>query len=179
MIFATNKKGEMPANSKNIDAWLRLFRAQGVGPTRFFQLLERFGSPGNVMGSSAAELAEIEGIGLKTAGQILSSAHRIDADQEIRSARKLGVWMIHCQDERYPVLLKRIYDPPPILSVKGRLGPDNNLCLAIVGARGCSIYGREQAARLAHLLDSLDANAPTGGHEREPGTEDEGVGSET
>jgi DNA processing protein len=36
--------------------------------------------------------------------------------------------------------------------VKGTLGREDNLGVAIVGSRRCSIYGQEQASRLAHLL---------------------------
>jgi len=56
------------------------------------------------------------------------------------------------EDARYPTVLKQIYDPPPVLYVRGTLGREDNLGIAIVGSRRCSLYGQEQASRLAHLL---------------------------
>ncbi|MHC4195725.1 MAG: DNA-processing protein DprA [Planctomycetota bacterium] len=39
----------------------------------------------------------------------------------METADKLGVWIINMDDERYPPVLKRIYDPPPVLYIKGTL----------------------------------------------------------
>ena len=50
--------------------------------------------------------------------------------------------------------LKAIYDPPPVLYVKGTLSRADNLAMAIVGCRRCTHYGTEQATRFAHLLAS-------------------------
>ncbi|MHC5214248.1 MAG: DNA-processing protein DprA, partial [Planctomycetota bacterium] len=69
-------------------------------------------------------------------------------------ADKLGVWVIHLQDDRYPPALKAIYDPPPVLYIKGTLTRSDNLAMAIVGSRRCSHYGTEQANRFSHLLAS-------------------------
>jgi DNA processing protein len=49
-------------------------------------------------------------------------------------------------------MLKQIYDPPPVLYVKGTLAREDTLGVAIVGSRRCSFYGQEQASRFAHLL---------------------------
>jgi DNA processing protein len=73
-------------------------------------------------------------------------------DRELAFAEQLGVLFVHREDPRYPVLLRQIYDPPPVLSVKGELRSEHNLSVAIVGSRRCSAYGQDQAARLAHLL---------------------------
>ncbi|UCE99860.1 MAG: DNA-processing protein DprA, partial [Planctomycetota bacterium] len=58
------------------------------------------------------------------------------------------------EDARYPALLKQIYDPPAVLYIKGSLSSSDNLAIAIVGTRRCSLYGQEQSSRLAHLLSS-------------------------
>lgn len=57
------------------------------------------------------------------------------------------VWMT---DPAYPHLLKQIHDPPPRLFVRGRLpeGP----CIAIVGSRRATPYGRRAARKLARDL---------------------------
>ena len=145
---------QIPDNSPDIDRWLKLIRADGVGPVAFGRLIERFGSVDAALGASVAGLAKVEGIGFKTAEKIASTRDRFDAGAELERAEKLGVWIVHLQDERYPTLLKQIYDPPPVLYVKGTLGREDHLSIAIVGSRRCSLYGQEQASRLAHLLAS-------------------------
>ena len=139
-------------HSAEIESWLRLIRADGVGPVTFMRLVRRFGSPEAALRVSVAGLARIEGIGVRTAERIVASRDKFDAGAELELAGRLGVTMIHLQDPRYPPLLKRIYDPPPVLYVKGTLERADNVAVAIVGSRRCSLYGQEQASRLAHLL---------------------------
>ena len=121
-------------------------------PCYFQQIVKLFRFAGNVLGASAYELSKVDGIGLRTAEKIAASRDKTDAVAEIALAAKLGVWIVHLQDERYPALLKQIYDPPPVLYVKGTLTEADNLCVAIVGSRRCSLYGSEQSSRFAHIL---------------------------
>jgi len=142
----------VPENSPDIEHWLRLIRADGVGPVTFARLLKRFGSVDAALGASVSGLAKVEGIGFKTAEKIASTRDKFDTCAELERAAKLGVWLVHLDDRRYPPLLKQIYDPPPVLYLKGTLGREDNLTIAIVGSRRCSLYGQEQASRLGHLL---------------------------
>ena len=142
------------ANSVDIEKWLKLIRADGIGPTTFARLLKRFGSPDRVLGASASELAKTNGIGFKTAERIAATRHKFDADAELELAHKLGVWIMNLEDNRYPPVLKQIYDPPPVLYVKGDFTKQDNLAISIVGSRQCSFYGQEQSSRFAHFLSS-------------------------
>ena len=141
-------------NSADIEQWLKLIRADSVGPTTFGRLLKHFGSVDRALGASVSELTKVDGIGFKSAEQIAATRDKFDAAREVETAKKLGVWIINLADERYPALLKRIYDPPPVLYIKGSLSSADNLSIAIVGSRRCSLYGQEQASRFAHLLSS-------------------------
>lgn len=141
-------------NSVGIENWLKVIRAKGIGATTFKKLLKHFGSIDCVLGASVSELAKVNGVGFKTAEQIAATRNKFDTDAELELADKLGVWLINTEDDRYPTLLKRIYDPPPVLYVKGTLSKADNLAIAIVGSRRCSLYGQEQASRFAHMLCS-------------------------
>ncbi len=142
----------MPGHSSGIEKWLKLINAEGVGPVSFRKMLAHFGAVDGAFGASAAELMRIDGIGSKKAEAIIRTRDAFDAAGEVALASKLGVAILSLEDERYPPVLKRIYDPPPVLYVKGELARSDNLAVAIVGSRRCSIYGREQASRFAHLL---------------------------
>ncbi|HBG78877.1 MAG TPA: DNA-protecting protein DprA [Phycisphaerales bacterium] len=142
----------MQENSENIRNWLRLVRCNGVGPTIFMRLLKHFGTVDAVLNASATGLEKVDGVGPKTAEQILRTKNNFDIDKEIELAEKFDTAIINLEDERYPTLLKKIYDPPPVLYVKGDLVASDSLAVAIVGSRGCSHYGSEQASRFAHLL---------------------------
>jgi len=143
---------QVSENSRDIEKWLRLIRADEVGPVTFGRLLKYFGSVDAALGASVGRLTKVEGIGSVTAERIAASREKFDACAELELAAKLGVWLVHTEDPRYPPVLKQIYDPPPVLYVKGTLCREDSLAVAIVGSRRCSLYGQEQASRLAHLL---------------------------
>ena len=142
------------ANSTDIEKWLGLIRADNVGATTFAKLIKHFGSADRALGASVSELAKVNGIGFKKAEQIAATRGKFDVEAELELAAKLGVWIINLRDKRYPPVLKRIYDPPPVLYIKGSLVRRDNLAISIVGSRRCSLYGQEQSSRLSHFLSS-------------------------
>ena len=142
------------SNSADIEKWLRLIRADSVGPTTFAKLIKHFGSADRALGASVSELAKINGVGFKTAERIAASRGKFDVGAELELAEKLGIWIINVDDKRYPPALKQIYDPPPVLYIKGSLTREDNLAISIVGSRRCSLYGQEQSSRFAHFLSS-------------------------
>ncbi len=156
----------MPKNhehSADIEKWLRLIRAEGVGPTLFKRLLDALGTVDQILGASVAQLTKVEGIGDKTAERIVRTRDSFNAAGEIEHADKLNAWLVHLQDERYPPALRSIYDPPPVLYIKGTLTRADALAMAIVGSRHCTHYGTEQANRFAHLLASAGFTIVSGG----------------
>jgi DNA processing protein len=148
------KMAQHEANSPGADKWLRLIRAEGVGPTTFAKLIEHFGSADRALGASVSELTKVGGVGFKTGERIAATRDKFDSEAELEQAETLGVWLLTSEDVRYPPVLKRIYDPPPVLYVKGTLSRADNLAISIVGSRRCSLYGKEQSSRLAHFLGS-------------------------
>ncbi|MBC8481156.1 MAG: DNA-protecting protein DprA [Planctomycetes bacterium] len=141
-------------HSADIEKWLQLANADGVGPVTFSKLLNKFGSVDEILAASVESLTKVDGIGYKTAERIARSRSRFDAEKELEIADRLGVHILTLDDPRYPPVLKRIYDPPILLYIKGELTRSDNLAIAIVGSRRSSIYGQEQASRFAHLLSS-------------------------
>ncbi|MHC4616746.1 MAG: DNA-processing protein DprA [Planctomycetota bacterium] len=149
-------------NSADIEKWLQLVRAGNVGPATFGKLIRHFGSVDRALGASVSELTRVGGIGYKSAEEIARTRGQFDVVAELELADKLGVWTIHLDDERYPPVLKQIYDPPPVLYIKGGLTRQDNLAIAIVGTRRCSTYGQEQSSRLAHFLSSAGFTISSG-----------------
>jgi DNA processing protein len=56
---------------------------------------------------------------------------------------RYGVKVFTYKDEEYPSRLKEIYDYPPLLYVRGELLPQDEWCLAVVGTRRATVYGRQ------------------------------------
>lgn len=95
-------------------------------------------------------------------GRIIEYRGKIDPDEEISKAKKLGIRIVTLLDDDYPEILKQIYDPPPVLYTKGDIACLNNQSIAIVGARKASNYGRNTANRFAKELASMTINIVSG-----------------
>jgi DNA processing protein len=138
-------------DSELIDA-LRLHLVPGIGPRLQQSLEAAFGSAAAILQASHAELLQVEGIGPKLANAIIE--HRGDeaAIREIDRCRQSNIRLYRRGGAAYPRMLAEICDPPRILYCRGGLEPRDELAVAIVGSRRCSVYGRQQAERFASAL---------------------------
>jgi DNA processing protein len=133
-------------------AALRLSLVDGVGPRIRQLLLTRFESPQAVFAAPQSALLDVDGVGPKIAAAILAAGHSNYAEAEWERCRSLGIDLILREDPGYPAALGRICDPPGVLFCRGKLEPRDELAVAIVGSRRCTVYGRQQAERLAGAL---------------------------
>lgn len=149
------------------DAMLLLTLTPGLGPTLIARTTRQLGGPQAVLDASAAQLAAVPGIGPQRAGRIrrdidaLIAANALAAERD--AVERCGAAVIAIDDPAYPKLLRCIDDPPPLLYVRGRLAPEDAIALAVVGARRCTHYGREQADRLAGLAARAGLTIVSGG----------------
>jgi DNA protecting protein DprA len=70
----------------------------------------------------------------------------------LRSFKCSNTDAVNISEENYPMLLKEIFFPPPVLFYKGDKILENNLCIAIVGTRKSTVYGRDAARYFATQL---------------------------
>jgi len=145
-----------------IRSYLRLHLADGIGPTLFARMVERFGTAREAIAAGPAGWAKVEGIGPKAveAVQAVTDEH---VDEELASAAERGVSILCDCDEAYPPGLANIASRPPVLYVRGRIEPSDAVAVAIVGARRCTHYGLEQAARFGELLGQAGFTVVSGG----------------
>jgi DNA processing protein len=111
--------------------------------------MEHFGSAREAGEASAAALAEVPGIGPQTADKLREAIAQVDARAEFDRATAAGVRVIVRGEPEYPVALTYLFDAPPALFVKGTLVREDAQAIGIVGMRKCSLYGEDQAQRLA------------------------------
>ena len=64
----------------------------------------------------------------------------------------MGISLLLRDADGYPAGLREICDAPPVLSMLGTYEPRDELAVAIVGSRQCTVYGRQQAEKLAGSL---------------------------
>jgi DNA processing protein len=131
-----------------------------LGPRRIRDLAAR-GPLGSVL-ARPEEHADL--LSPQAAGSLRSGEAARRATAELATARRLGIAVLGWDDSTYPTLLRRAYDPPPVLYVRGELPPveDETPALAIVGARAASAQGRALARVLGRDLAAAGATVVSG-----------------
>lgn len=134
-----------------------------VGPVRLRQLLEHLGDPVAILGATESQLGAIPGIGDETAHAIAHWRTGIDLEGELRRIDAFQCRIVTQLDAEYPQRLREIYDPPPVLYVRGTLGGIDRNSVAIIGSRQTTAYGTETARRMAYQLAYTGVTVVSGG----------------
>ena len=84
------------------------------------------------------------------------SVHSAEVNQLIALCEKNGIRIVTLDDEEYPERLRAIFNPPIVLFVRGSLaGLNNEVTLAVVGARNCDAYSVNIARSVCTELAKL------------------------
>lgn len=136
------------------DADLALNAASAwIGPVRARALLSAFGSAEAVLKASPSELRRpLPRLGADAAGAMAAFLRAFDPQAERAQAESLGCSILKLGGPGYPAALAGLPDAPLLLYVRGSLPPPEAACIAIVGTRTPSDYGRQMARRLAQGL---------------------------
>ncbi|MBU6409361.1 MAG: DNA-processing protein DprA [Verrucomicrobia bacterium] len=145
------------------EALVALNMIEHVGPVRARLLLEHFGDAAKILAASHSELLRVHAIGAETAGAIVRWKKDIDLAGELKRISDFGCHVLVAADERYPPLLREIYDPPLVLYVKGSLTAKDKNAVAMVGSRQTTHYGMESARKLAYQLAYVGVTVVSGG----------------
>ncbi len=152
----------MDQSDKRRRMYLRLHLADGVGAITIRRLVEHFGDIEAVASAQPGQLRRVEGVGEKAAAAIAAVADA-EVDEELRLAADNGATVLCVEDAAYPAALKKIYDPPPVLYVRGEIAESDAVALGVVGSRRCTHYGLEQADRFGGLLGRAGFTVVSGG----------------
>ena len=131
--------------------WLALALTPGLGARMAGKLLREMGNPQEIFNAS---LTELEGHHLPAAvAQAIHSRRPLsDAAKELAAAQAAGCKLLTWDEPEYPTSLREIYDPPPLLYVRGNIELLNKHLISIVGARRPTPYGNQMAERLGRDL---------------------------
>jgi len=128
--------------------WNQLY--EHIGPTRFDQLLRVFGSAERAWKAPVEDFFRL-GWDQK-ALESLQERDKLMVRPILDSVIRHNSALITKVDSDYPKILLQISDPPPLLYLKGRVLPQDQLALAVVGSRKMTNYGREVVEALVPEL---------------------------
>jgi len=133
--------------------WVWLSCVPGIGARRFIMLKEWFGSPKTLWESHEKDIVTHKAIlGEKAVKSLLDCKNEKHLERAVSILSDPSIFVVTLDEEQYPVLLKNIFDPPPILYCRGLLINNDLMHIAIVGSRRTSEYGRQMAERFAWEL---------------------------
>jgi DNA processing protein len=131
--------------------WLALALTPGLGARMAGKLLRAMGSPEAIFNAS---LTELESHRLPAAvAQVIDTRQPMSAAaKELAQAQAAGIRLLTWDEPEYPQRLREIYDPPPLLYVRGNIELLNRHLISIVGSRRPTPYGNQMAEKLARDL---------------------------
>ena len=139
---------------------LTLTLLPGLAPRAAWMLVRR----GPLPDVLATPEAHADLIGDEARKDLRSGKARRRAEDEFRRASVLGVRIVGWDEVDYPLRLKAIYDPPPVLYVRGQLvdADEGERTVGIVGARAATPAGRTLARAMARDLAAAGATIVSG-----------------
>jgi DNA processing protein len=124
--------------------------AHGVGPASFFALVRRFGSPTRVLDAPGSALRKHLAQKARTLAELADPERlRRRADDELGAIARLGGRILIHGHGGYPPGLGHISQPPPVVYILGKPELLQLECVAMVGSRAATSYGRRIARRIA------------------------------
>ena len=140
------------STTDSLGFWIALSQTPGLGAARFRLLEAHFGGDLELAWKAPQRELRAAGIGGGVARAIAECREKIDPEAELERLAKSGVAALTWHDEDYPRRLKEVADAPPVLYCKGRLQPEDETSVAVVGTRRPTEYGYRVTTELCTEL---------------------------
>ncbi len=153
--------------NENISAAERLARIQ-LNAFLYFRadwlerLIQIFGSAQEILRQDAPTLAREANLNPDTAAHLLRDAFAVNPQEEWDKTAALGGHIYVPEDEEYPQSLRNIKEAPIALYVLGKLPAAEQACVAMVGTRKITPYGRRVAHKFAGDLTACGVTVVSG-----------------
>ncbi|MBN1267757.1 MAG: DNA-processing protein DprA [Anaerolineales bacterium] len=121
--------------------WIGFNHVPGIGPVRLQYLLDHFGSIERAWHACGSELTQA-GLSGSIIDSLLRTRNTLDLEEIISRLDRKAISVVTWNDKEYPGLLKEIDAPPPLLYIQGRITEEDLICVAVVGTRRPTAYGR-------------------------------------
>ena len=118
---------------------------------RFKKLWDFFGSPESAWGAEITEFIRA-GWDENIAAEFIEWREKMSLEKMAEELARENITALTLGEPGYPRLLSEIADPPFVLFVRGKLPPDEQPAVAIVGTRKCTNYGKQVTEQLASEL---------------------------
>ena len=129
-------------------AYLALTQVPGMGPARLAALLTAYPSPLGAHSAPFELLCTVPGFS-RAMATALKETPLATGQKTLDAAEQLGVSVLLPDEPEYPMLLRHIPDPPPVLFALGNRTLLSRPAAAVVGSRDHSSYGASVCRQVA------------------------------
>ncbi|MTV47783.1 DNA-protecting protein DprA [Heliobacillus mobilis] len=134
------------------ECWVALSALPGIGARRFYMLLDHFGTAQGAWNASDQDWDGVAGLSRNGWLRTLLARRKGKPEDLLKRISQGSIQALTLLDENYPSLLRNVPDPPPVLFVRGKLLPEDQKAIAIVGTRNASAYGAKVCSQLSRDL---------------------------
>lgn len=142
--------------------WYWLCNLPGIGSVTIKKLLQTFETPKDIYHADEQMLNKCRGLTHKNIEMILLNRNMDKIHKSFMELKKVGVSFMCKSEKNFPQNLMQLYDMPYGFYYKGEFTQLNQPTVAIVGARGCSEYGRFTANKLAKEFAGMGITVVSG-----------------
>jgi DNA processing protein len=132
-------------------AWLAMALSPGLGPKRILDAVKEIGRASQIF---TMPLTALEGLRFPAAAAqfLFDGKGRRTAEDEWARVAAQGGTIVSYSCSEYPERLREIYDPPPVLWVRGAVSLLSRPSIAVVGTRHPTPYGSGVAEMISRDL---------------------------
>lgn len=131
--------------------WVGFTLVKGIGSVRLQGLLNYFGDAETAWKASPIDMVAA-GISPRLAERVIQVRNGVDLDEYMARVERDQIRILTWNDAEYPVHLKEIDQPPPVLYLRGELTAEDAWAVGIVGTRAVTSYGRQVTEELTSVL---------------------------
>ena len=101
--------------------WIAFSSIEQLDSNFILKLYDYFGDIERAFNSSLSDLSQIEGLSVKKSENFLKLRDKVDVDKAFAIIETKGINYLTFEDEKYPLMLRNIENPPIVLYYKGKL----------------------------------------------------------
>lgn len=126
-----------------------LMHVDRIGAVTAIKMVDHYGSARRIWELGEKDILQDQRLDKRQKYNFIEYRKRWNMELEWQKLKNKGILLVSYDDHAYPGRLRQIPDKPFLLYYRGRLPEETKPCVAMIGARMCSEYGRAAASEFA------------------------------
>ena len=120
-----------------------LLTIEKLTETKLLTLLKKYETPAAIKNAPSNTVADL--VGIDVAHKIASLRIDDEVKRQYELIQRLGIDMVTYASPMYPAWLTTVDHYPPVLFIRGKIAPADEMAVGVVGTRGATVYGKHIA----------------------------------